>query len=390
MRNLILVLGDQLNHDSAAFDGFDPSVDAVWMSETPQELTHVWCHKLRIAFFLSAMRHFRDELRARGVTVHYAELALQPTGDRANSFAERLAIDVHANRPATLIVVEPGDHRVRAQLERAASDLSLPIEIRADRTFMCSTDEFAIYAGEHKGLLLETFYRWMRRRHRILIDAAGKPTGGRWNFDQENRGSFARMGPGPIPSAPSLGPDATTRGALLLADQRFAAHPGSVSNFDLPVTRTQALALLSDFVSHRLANFGVFQDAMWTGQPFLFHSRLSAALNVKLLCAREVVDAALGAAEAQGIAISNIEGFVRQIIGWREFMRGVYWLLMPAYAERNSFAAHRPLPAFYWTAGTDMNCMRQCVQQVIDHAYAHHIQRLMVLGNFALLYGVEP
>src|SRR5829696_6970231 len=190
MRNLVLVLGEQLNHDSAAFDGFDPQVDAVWMSETPEELTHVWCHKLRIAFFLSAMRHFRDELRDRGVTVHYASLAAVDSDDRGHSFAKRLSIDVKKYRPAGLIVAEPGDYRVRTQLQRAATALEVPLQIRADRSFLCTTDEFAIYAGEHKALLLETFYRWMRRRHRILVDDDGTPVGGRWNFYKENRRSF--------------------------------------------------------------------------------------------------------------------------------------------------------------------------------------------------------
>lgn len=360
------------------------------MSETPQELTHVWCHKLRIAFFLSAMRHFRDELRERGKPVHYASLSIQPEDDRAHSFAEQLAIDVQMHRPAGLIVVQPGDYRVQTQLQRAAVELGVPLEIRADRSFFCSTDEFAIYTSQHKGLLLETFYRWMRKRHRILLDEDGAPVGGTWNFDKENRRSFGRTGPGAITPPATFVHDEVTEQVIALVTHRFAEHPGSLAEFDLPVTRDQALFLLRDFVDHRLQHFGAYQDAIWTDEPFLFHSRLSAALNVKLISAREVIDAALAAAAGREIPLASVEGFVRQILGWREFMRGVYWLLMPRYAERNTFQATAKLPGFYWTGDTDMHCMQQCTQQVIDHAYAHHIQRLMVLGNFALLYGVDP
>ena len=390
LRNLVLVLGDQLNRDSAAFDGFDVAFDAVWMSETPNETTHVWCHKLRIAFFLSAMRHFRDALAADGRVVHYAELADDAAADLAQSFSERLTVDVQRLRPARLILAEPGDHRVRAEITETARALEVELDLRLDRTFLCSTDEFAVYAAGHKGLLLENFYRWMRKRHRILLEKNGAPIGGHWNFDKDNRGSFGRAGPGNIRPPAAFERDETTKRVCALVARRFADHPGSLDFFDLPVTREQALLLLSDFVEHRLSEFGKYQDAMWTDQPFLFHSRLSAALNVKLITAREVIDAALAAASLRQAPLSSVEGFVRQILGWREFMRGVYWLLMPEYAKRNSFDADRSLPEFYWTAQTDMRCMQQCTQQVIDHAYAHHIQRLMVLGNFALLYGVRP
>lgn len=338
------------------------------------------------------MRHYRDALVAGGSVVHYAELAADAAGDLAQTFSERIATDVQRLRPARLIIAEPGDHRVRAEITGTARALGVQLEIRPDRTFLCSTEEFAVYAAGRKGLLLENFYRWMRKRHRILLDQNGAPIGGRWNFDKDNRKTFGRAGPRNVPAPTSAGfeQDATTKRVKALVARRFAEHPGSLNYFDLPVTREQALLLLRDFVEHRLNEFGMYQDAMWTDQPFLFHSRLSAALNVKLISAREVIEAALAAAKQRELPLSSVEGFVRQILGWREFMRGVYWLFMPGYAERNSFDADRSLPAFYWTARTDMRCMQQCTQQVIDHAYAHHIQRLMVLGNFALLYGVRP
>ncbi|MEO7337793.1 MAG: cryptochrome/photolyase family protein [Caldimonas sp.] len=390
MPDLVIVLGDQLNADSAAFDGFDSARDAVWMSETPHETTHVWCHKMRIAFFLSAMRHFRAALEARGFPVHYEALEPEASADRGQTFAERLALHLHDHPADRLVVAEPGDWRVREELRTVSAERGIPLEIRQDRTFLCSTDEFTTYADAHRGLPLEAFYRWMRRRHGILVDEEGKPAGGRWNFDGDNRRGFGRRGPGPMVPLATSPPDAITSSVIDLVATRFASHPGTLASFDLPVTRSSALALLHDFVEHRLEHFGAHQDAMWTGEPFLHHSRLSAALNVKLLSPREVIDAVLDDAKARELPIASVEGFVRQILGWREFMRGVYWRLMPGYASRNTFGATRPLPAFYWTGETAMNCLRQCTRQLLEHAYAHHIQRLMVFGNFALLWGVDP
>jgi deoxyribodipyrimidine photolyase-related protein len=389
MRHLVLVLGDQLNRDSAAFDGFDAARDRVWMSETPHETTHVWCHRLRIAFFLAAMRRFRDALRAEGMAVDYAELAPHARDDRGTTFGDRLALALSRERADRLIVVEPGDWRVREELLATAARLNVPLEIRPDRTFLCSTEDFADYAAAHRGLPLEAFYRWMRQRLQILVEADGSPVGGRWNFDADNRKGFGRRGP-TAPPLPRFEPDETTRAVIALVDARFSAHPGSLSHFDLPVTRTDAVTLLRDFIAHRLADFGTHQDAMWLGEPFLSHSRLSAALNVKLVSAREVVDAVLDAARDRELPLNSVEGFIRQIVGWREFVRGIYWRLMPGYAARNALEAHRPLPALFWSGDTDMRCLHECTTQLLRHGYAHHIQRLMVFGNFALLAGVEP
>ncbi len=227
MRHLVLVLGDQLNRDSAAFDGFDATRDRVWMSETPHETTHVWCHRLRIAFFLAAMRHFRDALRADGIEVDYAELAPRPEDDRGATFGERLTLALERERAERLIVVEPGDWRVRDELIATAARERIPLEIRPDRTFLCSTDDFNDYAGEHRGLPLESFYRWMRKRLKILVEDDGSPVGGRWNFDTENRKGFGRRGPAPRPPLPRFVPDATTRDVIDRVEHRFDDHPGN-------------------------------------------------------------------------------------------------------------------------------------------------------------------
>jgi deoxyribodipyrimidine photolyase-related protein len=229
----------------------------------------------------------------------------------------------------------------------------------------------------------------MRRRTGVLMDGA-EPAGGTWNYDKENRAGFGRRGPGLMPAAPSVAPDALTREVIADVERRFGDHPGSLARFDWPVTRADALVWLEDFVAHRLAGFGRYQDAMWTDTPFAWHSRLSAALNLKLLDPREVI-AAAEAAYRQGRApLPSVEGFIRQVLGWREFIRGAYWLDMPQLARENHYRHERPLPAWYWTGATGMRCMQAAIGQTLEHGYAHHIQRLMVTGNFALLAELLP
>jgi deoxyribodipyrimidine photolyase-related protein len=235
---------------------------------------------------------------------------------------------------------------------------------------------------------MDHFYREQRRRTGILLDGNDKPVGGAWNYDTDNRHAF-RSEPDP-PSLPRFRPDTTTREVIDLVRRRFPDAAGRLEGFNWPVTRRQAKRALSDFVENRLAEFGVYQDAMWTGQPFLYHSLLSPTLNLKLLHPSEVVDAVSNAHEAGRAPINSVEGFVRQVIGWREFIRGIYWTEGPEYASRNELGEHGPLPSFYWNAETEMVCLREAIEQVLRYGYGHHIQRLMVTGNFALISGVSP
>jgi deoxyribodipyrimidine photolyase-related protein len=361
------------------------------MAEVDEETTHVWCHQLRVAAFLSAMRHHRDWLRERGWTVRYTEMPANRGHDRGASLGEALALDVKALRPERLRVVQPGDHRVLTQLRQAAEALEIPLEVVPDRHFYLDLDDFEEWMEGRKQPTLEHFYRWMRKRHDVLMDD-GEPVTGRWNYDQDNRETFGASGPPEVKAPRRFGPDEVTDGVLAMVRTRFADHPGSLEHFDLPVTRGQARAALRDFVEHRLPRFGPYQDAMWEGERFLFHSRLSFPLNVKLLSPREVVGAVVEAFEAGTAPIASVEGFVRQILGWREFVRGLYWHLMPGYAERNALGCdpERGVPAFYWDGDTRMACVRDAMRNVIDHGYAHHIERLMVLGLFAQLLGVHP
>lgn len=386
VRNLVLVLGDQLDRDSAAFDRFDDATDAVLMMEVEEEASYVPQHKARLVLFFAAMRHFRDELRERGRTVRYIELS-----DRANkgSFAAELERQVKRLRPQKLVLIKPGDYRVAEAIRATCRKLDLAVEVRDDRHFLCTSDEFADFAADHKSLLLETFYRRMRRRHRTLMDG-DEPLGGRWNFDADNRESFGKNGPDHIKAPRSFRPDETTRAVMEMVERRFPEAPGSLAQFDYPVTHEQARAALRDFIQHRLANFGRYQDAMASGRPYLYHSRLSCVLNLHLLHPRVAIEAACAAHEKGEAPLNAVEGFVRQILGWREYIRGVYWLKMPDYADLNALGAELPMPAFMWSGDTDMNCVRESVGQLVDHAYAHHIQRLMVLGLFSMLLGVRP
>jgi deoxyribodipyrimidine photolyase-related protein len=387
VRRLVLVLGDQLNADSAAFDDFDTERDAVLMVEAMHEATYVPQHKQRLVLFFSAMRHFRDELRGRGFTVHYAELDAE--GNRG-SFGEEVPRWVRRTRAETLVVAQPGDYRVRAELRGALRGEACSLDIRPDRHFLCSEEEFAHFAEGRESLLLESFYRRMRRRHDVLLEPDGRPVGGRWNYDADNRESFGKDGPPRIKAPRSFRWDDTTADVAALVDRCFRESPGKTGGFDLPVTARQARAALRDFIDHRLEGFGRHQDAMATGRPYLYHSRLSSSLNLHLLDPRDAIGEAVQAWEERKTPLNSAEGFVRQILGWREYVRGVYWREMPGYEKRNSLDAELPMPDFMWTGETDMNCLRESVGQLIEHAYAHHIQRLMVLGLFCLLLGVRP
>jgi len=400
VRHLVIVLGDQLDAGSAAFDGFNRQVDVVWMAEVDEEAEHVWTTKPHIAIFLSAMRHFRDALRRDGYQVDYRRmdddrLSRDSGPDTRTSLDGELRLTLEARRPEKIIVVQPGEWRVREQLIDAAEHAAVPMEIRPDNHFICSAETFEEHAEGRKRLVMEHFYREMRRRTGILMKD-GEPVGGDWNYDAQNRESFGKEGPGDVPTPIAFEPDTVTFEVLELVEERFRDHPGSLAHFDWPVTQEQAEQALNDFIERRLPRFGRYEDAMWTDEPYLYHSRLSAALNLKLLDPRMAIRAAEEAYDRneggtnRRLELNAVEGFIRQILGWREYVRGIYWRYMPAYVERNALGADASLPAFYWTGETDMACLRHCIQQTLDYGYAHHIQRLMVTGLFALLLGVAP
>ncbi len=385
VRNLILVLGDQLSLDSEVFKGFDPDLDMVAMVEVLSEAKHVWSHKARIALFLSSMRHFAVQVEEKGFKLHYDQLTEKST---PSSFKVSFGKIVEMYSPQKIILIEPGEYRIFQELKQMAQDYSVTFEVRRDSSFLCSIQDFFVYSKDKKQIRMEFFYREMRRKYSILMEGKD-PVGGTWNFDSENRKSFKKTGPEKIPFI-HFKQDQITKEVIALVEVLFEDHPGSTENFDWPVTSEEARKCLDFFIEHLLPQFGNLQDAMWTDEAFLYHSRLSAALNLKLIHPLVVIKAAEQAYHNGDASLSSVEGFIRQILGWREYVRGVYHTLMPNYLERNFLNAEEDLPSFYWTGKTEMNCLKQVIHQSLAHGYAHHIQRLMVTGLFSLLYGVNP
>ena len=381
---LRLVLGDQLSDRLPALDGIDPARDVVLMAEVLAECTYVRHHQKKIVLVLSGMRHFAARLRQRGVRVAYTAL---DDPDNTHSLRGEMLRAIAAHGPDRVVVTAPGEWRLMQEMSGWQERFGLPVEILDDTRFLCGLREFRHWAGGRSEPRMEFFYRLMRRRHRLLMDG-DVPVGGRWNYDAENR---KRMPPGVRPpSAPRFPPDAVTQAVMALVSDRFGDHFGSVENFSLPVTAEQAALALDHFLGERLDAFGDWQDFMRAGDPVLFHALVSTSLNLGLLDPLAVCRAA-ERAWREGLAPLNAaEGFVRQVLGWREYVRGMYWLHMPEYGRRNALDATRPLPEFYWSGDTRMNCLAHVVADTRRNAYAHHIQRLMITGNFALLAGLDP
>lgn len=384
MSTLILVLGDQLSPGLSSLARGDRSTDVVLMAEVDEEAAYVPHHRKKLAFVFSAMRHFAEELTADGWRVDYKTLDCD---GGYQSFDAALQAAVKAHGPDRIVLTEPAEWRVREMIEGWRRATGVPIDVLRDNRFVCASDEFASWAEGRKQLRMEYFYRDMRRRTGLLMDG-DKPAGGKWNFDSENRkpAKDDLFMPRPL----EVAPDAVTNEVLERVEERFPSNFGSLTPFWFAVARRDAERAFERFLAEALPSFGAFQDAMLSNEPFLYHSVVSLYINVGLLDPLEVCRKVEAEYHAGRAPLNSAEGFIRQIIGWREYVRGIYWLRMPGYVEANAFGNTRPLPEFYWTGETDMACLRACITQTRDEAYAHHIQRLMVTGNFAMLAGVDP
>ncbi len=381
---LRLVLGDQCSRSLSALEDLDPARDRVLMAEVMAECTYVKHHPKKIVLVLSAMRHFAAALRARGVAVDYVEL---DDPDNTGTLRGEMLRAVERHRPDRIVLTEPGEFRLMDDFRRWHEVTGLEVDIRDDTRFLCRVPDFLAWARGRSGVRMEFFYREMRKRYDVLMDDDA-PVGGKWNYDPENRKPLPKsLAP---PPAPRFAPDAITQAVIALVADRFADHFGTVDGFAFPVTAQQARVALDDFIDRRLPQFGDWQDTMKTGEPLLFHALVSTSINAGLLLPLEACQAAEAAYRRGAAPLNAVEGFIRQILGWREYVRGVYWWKMPGYGRLNGLEATRPLPWFYWSAETKMNCLAQSIGQTRDDAYAHHIQRLMVIGNFALLAGLHP
>ena len=376
VHTILLITGDQLSLSLSALKASEKATTCIVMAEVRPEATTALHHKKKIIFVFSAMRHFCALLRHDGWMVDYIAFDDAASSHSLKGEVERAMARHGASRS---IMTAPNDYRLR-------QDLGF-VEHLPDDRFFCSDSEFAAYAASTKTLRMEFFYRTMRRKTGILMED-GEPVGGQWNFDSENR-KPAKAG-ARFPAPPKFEPDEITRDVITLVKQHFPNHYGAVEPFWFGVTRDHALAALDSFIEHRFENFGATQDAMLQDQPFMNHGLISHYLNFGLLEPTEVCKRA-EQAYLDGVApLAAVEGFIRQILGWREYVRGIYWLKMPGYLQNNALQATRPIPDFYWSGDTQMNCMAQALKQTHDEAYAHHIQRLMITGNFALLAGINP
>ena len=383
MRTLRFVLGDQLTPSLSALRGAEPD-DIILMAEVADETTYVPHHRKKIVFILAAMRAFAAELRALGYTADYVKL-----DDPANTgnFSGELQRAVARHKPHRIAATLAGEHRVVAMQRSWADLIGVPVDLAEDDRFICTRADFERWAADRKQLRMEYFYREMRRRTDLLMDG-DQPEGGRWNFDADNRKPasadlFMRR-------PPAFAPSSETQAVIDLVARRFPKGFGALDGFDYPVTRVDAEQARDDFLANALPRFGDYQDAMLADEPFLYHSILSPCINVGLLDPLDLCRRAEREYHAGRAPLNAVEGFIRQIIGWREYVRGIYWREGPDYLKRNELNATRDLPPFYWNGETDMRCMRQAIDQTIQHAYAHHIQRLMITGNFALIAGIDP
>ncbi|MBD8890557.1 cryptochrome/photolyase family protein [Roseibium litorale] len=383
-RHLLLVLGDQLSPGLDIFKDGDPERDLVLLAEIAEEASYVRHHKKKIAFVFSAMRHFAQELRESGWRVHYIRLDSEKP---CASLKEAVARTLAGAKAEAVRVTEPGEFRLLDEMRGWQSDLEVQVDLLPDSRFLCALPDFRKWAEGRKRFLMEDFYRHMRQKTGLLMEE-GNPAGGKWNFDKENR-SPAPSGlvcPEPIRHRP----DEITQDVLELVSERFADHFGALEPFWFAVTREEAEAVFESFLENGLADFGTYQDAMLKSERFLYHSLISMYLNAGLLDAWDICVRVEKVWRSGAVPLNCAEGFIRQILGWREYVRGIYWLKMPEYRDENFFGAKRDLPEFYWTGETDMACLKAVIEQTLDEAYAHHIQRLMVTGNFALLIGADP
>mgnify|MGYP001158723369 FL=1 len=384
MATLILVLGDQLTPSLPVLSQADKANDRVLLAEVKEEATYVKHHKKKIAFLFSAMRHFAKQLTEHGFGVTYIKY---DSAENKGSLLEQIKHTLAKGSFDHVKVTMPGEYRLYKSMQQWQQVLNVPVTIEDDPRFLATIDEFKQWADGRKQYRMEFFYREMRRKHGILMEGKN-PVGGKWNYDAQNREPMSATEQDPLHS--KFAPDIVTQEVISLVEDNFCDHFGDLTPFHYAVTRTQALQVLNTFIDERLPQFGQYQDAMIEGKPWLYHSHIALYLNCGLLTPLECISAAEQAYYAGTAPLNSVEGFIRQILGWREFVRGFYWYFMPGLKTGNYFNHTRSLPAFFWDTQTNMNCMRQCIKETKANAYAHHIQRLMVIGNFCLLAGLSP
>lgn len=383
MARLIVVLGDQLSPALSSLRQALPE-DVIWLAEVVEEASYVKHHKHKIVLLFSAMRHFAQVLQQQGMQVSYHQY---DSVAGIHSMTDALAYTL-SQQPALqqIVITHCGEYQLQQQINSWSARFSMPVTVLEDDRFICDLARFSQWANGKKQLRMEYFYRDMRRYTGLLMQGS-LPQGGKWNYDSDNRKACPEQ---PQQLTPlTFTPDVITQQVITLVDRHFPGNMGRTDNFSYAVTGKDARRAFIHFVDHQLGQFGNYQDAMLLDQPFLFHSICSVYLNCGLLDVRWMCNKVAAAYQRGDVPLNAAEGFIRQLIGWREYVRGLYWLLMPDYKAQNKLDATTSLPTFYWHGKTKMRCMQQAITNTIDHAYSHHIQRLMITGNFALLAGLS-
>lgn len=385
MTKLCFILGDQLSETIPSLLAINKRDDLILMCEVWEEANYVPHHPKKIAFIFTAMRHFALGLERSGYRVRYIKYDdTQNTG----CFEKELLQAIEVENIREVHITHPGEWRVLEKIKTLQKELSIPLFVYEDDRFLCSIKEFKDWTENKKQLRMEYFYRMMRQKYSILIDENSKPYGGSWNYDAENRKNANHLNDFPVRF--EYLSDEITIEVLNLVEGEFAENFGDLHPFNFAVTREQALNEAHYFIKNCLAYFGDYQDAMLSKEAYLYHSRLSFYLNIGLLLPLEICRFAEDAYMNKSAPLNAVEGFIRQILGWREYVRGIYWLYMPRYLDYNFFEASRKLPDLFWGAKTSMHCLQEVVKQTKKESYSHHIQRLMITGNFALLCGLNP
>ena len=381
-KTLRLVLGDQLSPNLPTLEQATPAHDVILLAEVADEASYVPHNRHKLVLIFSAMRHFADRLREKGFKVIYRSL-----DEGLSSLEEAVAAALKKTGAKEVTVTECGEHRLQIAMESWSSSLDVPVNLLEDTRFLSSKADFAEWAEGRKQLRMEYFYREMRRRYDLLMTSDGKPEGDQWNFDADNRKGWRAQQE--VPERLITKADDITKSVIDMVKKRFPDNPGDLSEFRFAVTEDGAQAHFDSFCELALAEFGTYQDALAEESPWMFHSLISMYINIGLLDPLAVCQRVEAEWRDGKCSLSGAEGFIRQILGWREYVRGLYWFAMPEYAERNTFEAKTPLPGWFWSGETDLRCLSQALKQSLDLGYAHHIQRLMVIGNFALLAGLD-
>jgi deoxyribodipyrimidine photolyase-related protein len=385
MKTLRLILGDQLNQKHSWFQTVDNDVIYI-MAEMRQETDYVKHHVQKIVAFFLGMRSFSKDLTNRGHNFIYLNITDENNPQNLEELIKKYLQETSTKKFEYQL---PDEYRLDEQLKRICTNLKVESLAVDTEHFYTERDELQNFFKGKKQLIMESFYRMMRKKHDIMM-VNGQPDGGKWNYDQSNRKKW--KGQPEIPQERDFKKDVSAILQELEASGVKTFGEIEAKNFSWPTSRSECLSVLTYFCDQLLVHFGDYQDAMHTQQKYLFHSRVSFAMNSKILSPKEVIDAVLDHyyEHTDEIHISQVEGFVRQILGWREYMRGIYWKEMPEYANLNKLENHNPLPDFFWTGKTKMNCLSHAIGQSLTDAYAHHIQRLMIIGNYALLTQVNP